>query len=186
MLMRNMETPKTTHLAGEAAREPRDSNQSQAVLFERIAPRIKRYLLGNVRGAEAEELAQRALLEIERSLRDGTYDPARSFNTWAWLKVRTVLAQWYRECGRRPQSIDTAEEPQDPGERSADERLDATHVLREVRRRLGQETYDAFLLYYEEGLTQEEIGDVLGRDRKTVRLRLREAHGLIRDLLGEE
>jgi RNA polymerase sigma factor (sigma-70 family) len=183
-----VETPKTTHLAGEAFREPPEANAHHAALFERIAPRIRRYFFANVRADEAEDLAQRTLVELERSLREKTYDPSRSFNTWAWLKARTTLAQFFRECGRKKPErlLEGVDPPAATSPESIDEQVDAQHVLEEVRRRLGQEAHDAFVLYYEIGLSQQEIGDILERDRKTVRQRLKDAHTLIRDLLDRE
>ena len=63
--------------------------------------------------------------------------------------------------------------------------LDAAHVLEQVATRLGPEVYECFVLYYEGGLTQEEVATAVERDRKTVRKRIAEAHALIDDLLGK-
>src|SRR4051812_8210422 len=82
--------PRTTELANDAFREPRDQSARHAALFERIASRIYGYFARTVRDrTEAEELAQRTLVELERSLREQSYDPARSFNVWMWLKAHT-------------------------------------------------------------------------------------------------
>jgi RNA polymerase sigma factor (sigma-70 family) len=62
--------------------------------------------------------------------------------------------------------------------------LDAATVLAAIQARLGAETHEAFVLYYEGGLTQAEVAETLGRDRKTVRKRIEEAHALIDELLG--
>jgi RNA polymerase sigma factor (sigma-70 family) len=179
-----VERPGTTELAGEAYREPRDARRRHAELFERIAGRIYRYFSRTVWDPhEAEELAQRTLVELERSLRERSYDPARSFNAWMWLKAHTVFAQWCRERERRAGPL--ADEPAARADASVDARLDAEQVLREVHRRLGDETYEILVLAYEGELTQVEIAEAVGRDRKTVAARLSQARALALSLLGE-
>jgi RNA polymerase sigma-70 factor (ECF subfamily) len=174
---------KTTELAGEAYRESLDSSARHALLFERIAERIYGYFGKQVWDREqAEELAQRALVELERSLRERSYDPARSFNAWMWLKAHTVFAQWCRERGQRPAAL-AAEPAVGSHTGEIDARLDAEKVLREVQRRLGDETYEILVLVYEGGLTQTEVAEAVGRDRKTVATRLREARALAAELL---
>ena len=172
--------PKTTELAGEALRETQSSNERHAALFERVASRIYRYFVKTVWDRnEAEELAQRTLLELEKSLREKSYDPARSFNAWMWLKAHGVFQVWCRERATKKTVAlpDVAVEP------PKDEKLDAEHILRELQRRLGDECYEVFVLYYAGGLTQAEIADAVSRDRKTVAARLRQAHEWIEELL---
>jgi len=182
--------PRTTELAGEAYHEPLEESARHAVLFERIAGRIYGYFARTVWDAvEAEELAQRTLVELERSLRERSYDPARSFNVWMWLKAHTVFAQWARERTKRSVRSRPLEESVDARSAAAsavDARVDAETVLRAVQARLGDETYEMLLLSYEGDLSQVEIAEALGRDRKTVATRLREARALAARLLGEK
>lgn len=176
-----MEGPKTTELAGDALRETRSSNERHAALFERIASRIYRYFVKTVWDKnEAEELAQRTLVELEKSLREKSYDPARSFNAWMWLKAHGVFQTWCRERATR-KTTPLVEQPLIVEVK--DEKLDAEHILRELQRRLGDECYEVFVLYYEGGLTQTEVAEAVARDRKTVASRLRQAHELIEELL---
>jgi len=176
-----VEGPKTTELAGDALRETRSANERHAALFERVAGRIYRYFVKTVWDRnEAEELAQRTLVELERSLREKSYDPARSFNAWLWLKAHGVFQQWCRE--RATKKTVPLEEPL-VRPAPPDDKLDAEHVLRELQRRLGDECYEVFVLYYEGGLSQTEVAEAVGRDRKTVAARLRQAHALIEEML---
>jgi len=176
-----VEGPKTTDLAGDALRETRTSNERHALLFERIASRIYRYFVKTVWDRnEAEELAQRTLVELEKSLREKTYDPARSFNAWMWLKAHGVFQQWCRERqtkGMKPLDDVAVTTSKD------ENNIDAETVLGELQRRLGDECYEVFVLYYEGGLTQSEVAEAVSRDRKTVATRLRQAHALIDELL---
>ncbi len=180
-----MEDPNTTELAGDALRETAGSNARHAVLFERVAARIYRYFARQVwdRG-EAEELAQRTLVELEQSLRERSYDPARSFNAWMWLKAHTVFAQWCRE--RATRRTEALGEPSTPAghESPVDARLDTQAILKEIQQRVGPEAYEIFVLYYVSGLTQAEVAESTGRDRKTVATRLREAHAVAERFLS--
>ena len=179
---------KTTQLAGEALVESPTSSVRHGELFERIAARIFRYFSKTVWDRDqAEELSQRTLVELERSLRESSYDPARSFNAWMWLKAHTVFAQWCRERERR-RDVPLDREPAARGSPTSqiDARLDAEKVLREVQRRLGDETYEILVLVYEGGLTQVEVSEAVGRDRKTVAARLRDARALAAELLDQE
>lgn len=179
--MERVEGAKTTELAGDALRETRSSNERHAALFERIASRIYRYFVKTVWDRnEAEELAQRAFVELERSLREKSYDPARSFNAWMWLKAHGVFQRWCRErATKRTEPLAEVAASSSSG----DAKLDAEHVLRELQRRLGDECYEVFVLYYEGGLTQAEVAEAVSRDRKTVAAWLRQAHELIEELL---
>ena len=79
--------------------------------------------------------------------------------------------------------MDVASARPDPA-LTREQQLDAATVLAAIQTRLGPETHEAFVLYYEGGLTQAEVSETLGRDRKTIRKRLAEAHALIDELLG--
>ena len=98
-----------------------------------------------------------------------------------WLKAHGVFQQWCRERATK-RTVPLGDAPAAPLE--AERRLDAEHVLREVQRRLGDECYEVFVLYYEGGLTQAEVAEAVSRDRKTVAARLRQAHELIGELLS--
>ncbi len=177
---------RTTELAGEALKEARDRNERHAALFERVVSRIYRYFARTVWDPnEAEELAQRTLADLETSLREKTYDPARSFNAWLWLKAHTTFAHWCRERetrGTRTEALGERQAPA-PGREEGDA-MDAAHVLREIQRRLGDEVYETYVLRHEGGLTLAEIAEAICRDRKTVASRLALADGLVEELLG--
>jgi RNA polymerase sigma factor (sigma-70 family) len=187
----------TTQLAADAMRSGSQAARvAHGLLFERVLERVHRYFRRMIRDAtEAEDCLSRTIVLLEESLRSNKYDPDRSFNAWMWLKAHTVYAQWCREREKRPAQLDI----EVPGERVAARRsseddgvgareraLDAAHVLEQVQARLGPEVYESFVLYYEGGLTQEEVATAVERDRKTVRKRIAEAHELIDQLLGKQ
>ena len=160
---------------------------AHAALFQRILRRIYAYFQRMTRDPhEADECLQQTLLLLQESLTRRTYDPQRSFNTWMWLKARTVWAQWCRQRERRPQALPEGVPDARDDVGDASRRSDATAILQRVREQLGEEAYEAFVLYYEGGLTQAEVAATLERDRKTVRERIRAVHALIDELLGRE
>lgn len=187
----------TTQLAADAMQSGSPAARvAHALLFERVLERVHRYFRRMIRDPnEAEECLSRTVMLLEESLRSQKYDPDRSFNAWMWLKAHTVYAQWCREREKKPAAL----EHEVPGEQVATRRrssedegvvarereLDAAYVLEQVRTRLGAEVYECFVLYYEGGLTQEEVSQAVERDRKTVRKRIAEAHALIDELLGQ-
>lgn len=179
----------TTQLAGAAMEAGSPAARlAHAALFERVVERIHRYFK-RLAGQDADDCLQKTLLLLEESLRSRVYDPQRSFNAWMWLKAHTVWAQLCRERERRPVALPELDgQPstrarEDPAQHR-ERQLDAATVLAAIEARLGAETHEAFVLYYEGGLTQAEVAETLGRDRKTVRKRLEEAHALIDQLLG--
>lgn len=181
----------TTRLAGDALAERTGESARHQILFERVASRIYRYFQKMVRNPEdAEECAQETLLLLERSLRDRRYDAERSFNTWMWIKAHTVWAQWCRRREKRAAEVALAPEHVEgafdsgQGPAEAEERLDKAVVLEQVRAELGEEAFEAFVLYYQGGLNHAEVGELLGRHRTTIAERIAAAHRVIDRLLG--
>jgi RNA polymerase sigma factor (sigma-70 family) len=178
----------TTQLAGDVIREGAPAARvAHAALFERVMTRIHRYFARMIRDShEAEDCLQKTLVLLEQSLVKRNYDPSRSFNTWMWLKARTVFAQYCRDHERRLAGLEDPADAPDPRavQEAAERQLDAQAILERLRERLGPEAFEAFVLYYEGGLTQAEVAAALDRDRKTVRKRIAEAHAIIDELLS--
>ena len=185
-------THTTTGLAGLVAR---GLAQQPAALYERILERIHRYFRRLIRDpAEAEECTQRTVLELERSLKEAKYEAGRSFNTWMWMKAHKVFVAWCREREKHLRAVPfgdaegegghaaSAEDPTDHHART-DEKLDAVIVLDAVRKALGAEGLECFVMRYEGELSLEEIATAIGRTRKTVSTRIAKAHELIDRLL---
>jgi len=175
-------SPRTTRLAADVLRF--SSEFANAELFERIVGRIHSYFRKVVRDeVEAEDCLQETLTILVQSLKEGKYDPTRSFNTWIWVKARSVYAQWCRKRERRMATLtqDVAEK-RDASD-GVDRRLDAQAVLDALADQIGPESYEAFVLHYEGGLTRGEIAEVLGRDPKTINKRLEKAHEAVTRLM---
>ena len=176
----------TTHLAAEVMSSGGpETRVALAALFERILERIHRFFLRTLRDPnDADECLQRTVVLLEETLRLRKYDPDRSFNTWMWLKARTVYAQWCRDRSRQPQAIPDGRDPADSDDElaAAERSLEVQSILRQLEAELREETYETFVLYYMSGLTQEQAAQALDCTARTVRNRLREAHAVIERL----
>ena len=175
----------TTLLAAECARTL--APEASAELFERIFGRIHGYflrLLGDPHAAD--DCLQETLILLQRSLREGKYDSSHSFNTWIWLKARSVYGLYCRRAERRPGALPEVLPCPDDEQARVERRLDAETLLKEVARRLGPETYEVFVLYYDSGLTQAEVSAIVGRDPKTIRGRIAQARELLDRLVANQ
>lgn len=172
----------TTELAAHVV----GSGATTKELFERILERIQRYFQRLVRDPQdVEDCLQETVLLLQRSFVEEKYDPSRSFNVWLWLKARSVFGKWCKHRGRRMRSLDPGVAKPGNPQRSLERKLDAKVILDEVLERLGPETQEAFVLYYDAELTKQEVGEVLGLHRKAVAKKIREAHALIETLLED-
>ena len=173
----------TTHLAAEVVSAGgAETRLAMAALFERILTRIHRFFLRTLRDPhEADECLQRTVVLLEESLRTRKYDPERSFNTWMWLKARTVYAQWCRDRSRQPRALPEGPDPaaSDHELAAAERSLEVEAILARLAEELRPEAFETFVLYYMSGLTQEQAAQALDCTARTVRNRLREAHAVV-------
>jgi RNA polymerase sigma factor (sigma-70 family) len=179
---------KTTYLAADALGDPTERSL-RAALFERILVRIHRYFSRVVWDKSAvDDCVQQTLLALERSLQEGTYDPRRSFNRWMWLKAHSVYVGYCRSKARSPgelpENAQLSDSPASSPTESVEAKLDAEVVLRRLRGALEPETFEMFVLFFGENHNVTEVAAITGRDRKTVRKRLRQAKEQALGLLG--
>ncbi len=172
----------TTELAAHVI----GSGATTQELFDRILERIQRYFQRLVRDPQdVEDCLQETVLLLQRSLVEEKYDPSRSFNVWLWLKTRSVYGKWCKRRERRMCSLDSSVARLGDPQHTLERKLDAKAILDEVMERLGPETHEAFVLYYDAELTKQEVGEILGIHRKAVAKRIRDAHVLIEKLLED-
>lgn len=148
-------------------------------LYARHRSRLFRFLMGNVRNqATAEELFQdiwqRVIGARER------YRPEARFGTWLYQIAHHRLTDHWRRAAHRPEA------PEDADERIArlsapdgpDRRLSEFEERRRLQRALEElppEQREALLLRLEQELSLEEIAEMTGVGRETVKSRLRYA-----------
>jgi RNA polymerase sigma-70 factor (ECF subfamily) len=160
--------------------------ESFARLFAFFAPRVKSYLMrSGADAAEAEELAQEALLAVWRKA--ASFDPARATaSTWIFTIARNLWIDGIRRAKRRSQMVDTPwdiEPVEQPGER-----LIATDTERSVTaalKMLPPDQVEVIRLSFFEGRPHAEIAERLSLPLGTVKSRIRLACGRLRKLLED-
>ena len=172
-----------------------------ATLYDRHERAVYRFLLRSAGSAElAADLLQETWLAVVRHA--ATYEVRARFSTWLYGIARNKLIDHWR--ARRPEiSLDepAANDPElnDPGD-SRVEHLEADRAWQPEVRALSQQQAraylaavealppvqrEAFLLQAEGELTLEEIGELTGVGRETVKSRLRYAQARLREALRE-
>ncbi|MBX7111247.1 MAG: sigma-70 family RNA polymerase sigma factor [Dehalococcoidia bacterium] len=177
ILHRHRSTPLSNPHARGAATGPRIEADAFSALYEAHAPRVYRYLLSRTsRPAEAEELTSRtflnALTHLEgyRGGRGGGADP---FGSWLMSIAHNLLANWYRDRGRRPPTApldDALTIPTEgPDPQSTLEMSEQVRRVREAVRALAPDRQELLAFKYVEGLTNAQIGERMGRSEGAVK-----------------
>ena len=168
-------TPKTTELAAAVV-----AGAAGQTLFVRVLGRVHRYFFRLVADVDAaEDCTQETLLELQRSLREGKYDPQRSFNTWIFMKAHKVFVAWCRKRELHQRPLPEPEHDVPATDVRVNQRLDAEIVLQQLSARLGAEVCECFVLRHESELSLEDLSTALGCTRRTVSRRLAQAHAWI-------
>ncbi|MEM1453091.1 MAG: sigma-70 family RNA polymerase sigma factor [Planctomycetota bacterium] len=187
----------------DAPREPSDDVLVRAladgrahafdVLVARHGPRVRTFLGHLVRdAAAADDLTQEVFLTV--LTRAQTRDPGRSFQVWLMRVARNegldllrrrslharLVARVRTGVGRVARRL-AASPPRPEEEVAHDELLGA---LREGLARLPEPQRSVFLLREVEGMSYEEIGEVLDCSPKTVSSRLHRARAALRESLA--
>jgi RNA polymerase sigma-70 factor (ECF subfamily) len=141
--------------------------------------------------ADADDLAQEALVKVYKSLRSFRFQA--SFTTWLYSLVRNVFLDAVRSRAGRERSVEeplTEDHARTPSSaESADEHLLRTEERQKVWRALRQlppEFRTALVLFDVEGHSYEEVAAIEGVPMGTVKSRLSRGRGLLRDILAGE
>ncbi|HDR06073.1 MAG TPA: sigma-70 family RNA polymerase sigma factor [Candidatus Coatesbacteria bacterium] len=143
----------------------------------------------------ADELAQEAFLKLYRSLRH--FDPDRSLRNWLYTVLKNLyIDSWRRENRMRTTSIDEPiplgggssvpfqlESPE-PDPEAAVASREVARVVRSAVSRLPKKYAMAVALCDLEGLTYEEISEVMECSIGTVRSRIHRGRKLLRERLA--
>lgn len=167
--------PDPQAAASPAADDPVRADEARdafSELYEAHAGRVYRYLLSRTSSiSDAEELTSRTFTNAFASL--GSYRGRGKFESWLMTIAHNLLANWYRDRGRRPQAAPLDEAlavPSDaPGPESALEALEDTQRVRDAAAALAPDRQRLITLKYVDGLTNAEIGRILGRSEGAVK-----------------
>jgi RNA polymerase sigma-70 factor (ECF subfamily) len=180
--------------------EERDVHLAQsgdARAFERLiaahVEKIRRFARAFARSdADADDLAQEALIKVYRSIR--SYRLEAAFSTWLYAVVRNAYLDAQKSRAGRARA---SERPLPPGEREGqpdeaplapDEllaRAQERQRLWEAIGRVSEEFRTALVLFDVEGLSYEEIAAIERIPLGTVKSRLKRGRDQLRRQLGE-
>ena len=180
----NQATSDETLMLGWVAGDPLAFEE----LYGRHRVRLYRFLLRQLRdGALADELFQDVWQKVVAA-RQG-WRPEAMFSTWLYRIAHNRLADHWRAQQYRPPAPDDADartervpDPDTPERQLSD--FEQRRRLQVALDELPQEQREVVLLRLEQELTLEEIGEVTGVGRETVKSRLRYAMDKLRARLG--
>lgn len=148
--------------------------------------------------ADAEDVAQQALMAFATAYRDGKYDPEKGrLRAWLFGIARTTIRNW--RSRQRARELQVAEsgastgffariEDEDHLERLWEERWQQAvlqQCLVEVRREVEDKTFRAFELFARQGRPAREVADELGMSQNAVFGAKRRVLRRIREILPE-
>jgi RNA polymerase sigma-70 factor (ECF subfamily) len=167
-----------------AQSDPRDF----AVLYERYVDRIYSYIyhrVGNVH--EAEDLTSRTFFRALSHL-DTYVDKGYPFSAWLYRIAHNLIANWYRDRGRRPViSLETLVIGSPPEEHpeAVTQDEDDRRFLNDLIAEIDPLRQELLVLKFAEGLSNAEIGAVLGRSEGAIKSLYHRTLLQLRDRLRE-
>lgn len=161
-------------------------------LYARHRRRIFGYLLRHAQSdrAEVEEVFQECWLKVIRQREQ--FDPAQPFLPWLFTIARHCLVDRWRHLGRVA-SLQVSSDVAMLGASSnglahPERRMESATIETRWQAALADlppEQRDVLLLQLESDMTLEQIGEVIGCNRETVKSRLRYAMNKLRHALGD-
>jgi RNA polymerase sigma-70 factor, ECF subfamily len=165
-------------LAARAGRDP----EAFAALYERWAPRVRRFATARLGDADdAEDVVQEVFVALLRSL--DSYEGRSRFGTWL-LGIAHHKACRLRRRGLRAERACLAAPAERPAAPDADARLDAVRALERCARTLESEASQgqraAFWLYYARCRSAGEAARELRCSPESVRAQLSRVRRVLR------
>ena len=131
-----------------------------------------RFIDRHTGGRDVDDLYQETWLRVVRAAR--RFDPRRRFSTWLFQIALNLCRDWHRRAP--PEPVDPAATEAVPAPtRDPDAAIDARRLLAA----LPEPQRAVVLLRYYEDLGEDEVAEILGCPRGTVKSRL---HGALRRL----
>ncbi len=146
--------------------------QAFGVLYERYVDRIYNYVFYRVGDAhEAQDLTARVFYRALAHIDDYRQRGA-PFAAWLYRIAHNLVANWHRDKSRRRDvrldDFVTIAEKSDGPDRLV-ERDEETRVLLKAVRRLPDERQELLILKFVEGLSNAQIGRLMGRSEGAVK-----------------
>jgi RNA polymerase sigma-70 factor (ECF subfamily) len=170
----------------ELVEKARSSTEAFSEIYEFYMPLIYRYLLRRTGKAEvAEDLTAVTFEKALRHLKSFQWKKV-SFSAWLYRIATNTLVDYYRKEGRRREvNLQDLEgvlrSPMGAGE----EDVERVAVLMDLVRRLPQSYQHILALKFYQGLSHDEMCEVLGLSKKTLTMKLYRSLKALRRLAAE-
>jgi len=172
-----------------------DRGEAMEELYRRFYRQVYSYVCRNYKRREqAEDIVQDAFLRVYRSRK--TYEPTAKFAVWLYRITRNLCIDetrryWNRNVTRETEStfdesqqspIDTLAETERNVRMKIDEDRDMD-TIRAAIDQLSPEQKEVIILNKFQGLSYQEIGEVIGSNAESVKQKAYRAHIKLRELL---
>jgi RNA polymerase sigma-70 factor, ECF subfamily len=169
-------------------RYARGEDDAFAEVYDRLAPRLFRFVLRSTRDrAKAEDIVQQTMLQMHRAR--GRFAPGAEVVPWAFAIARRLVIDQHRRGGREVLAV----QGDDSGAEllaALDAPADQVAIAKELAVRLSAELDRlpenqriAFELIKQEGLSVAQAAEVLGTTVAAVKLRAHRAYEALRAAL---
>jgi RNA polymerase sigma-70 factor, ECF subfamily len=162
----------------ELVQQAQHNRAAFGALYERYVDRIYSYLYYRTASpADAEDLTARTFTRALSSLGDFE-ERGLPFSAWLFTIAHNLMANYHRDRSRRPTApLEGAPEPAAPSPYQATEEADAAQ---QAIATLPPERQHLILLKYGQGMSNAEIGRVLGKSEGAVKSLLRRTLAALR------
>jgi RNA polymerase sigma-70 factor, ECF subfamily len=153
-----------------------DEEEAWRALVDRHRPGMIELARRILPAGQAEEVVDGVIADLWRRRKLAAYEGRSSLRTWLGAVVMNAALNARRSAASRPESPAEPDQPEPIASSSpaADERQFAA-ILHDAITSLSPSQKTLVLMYYEQGLTLDEIAAVLGGSKSTSSRRLREA-----------
>jgi RNA polymerase sigma-70 factor (ECF subfamily) len=157
-----------TDLIERAKRDP----DAFGELYERYVDRIYNYIFHRTGSEEdAQDLTSQAFYKALSSI--GRYkDRGAPFAAWLYRIAHNIVANWHRDNSRwaeLPLDDMTLTDTSEQAPQSAAERWDRQQALARAVRRLHPDRQMLLILKFSEGLSNRQIGQIMGRSEGAIK-----------------
>jgi len=165
-----------------AARCRRNYREAQRVLYERCGDRIYRLLLRMTHNADdAADLAQDTFIRAYERI--GTFGGTSSLTTWVYRIAVNEALQFLRRRRTRDRAAIRVSEDVPPA--APDARIDTKLDVTDALTRIPDDDRALLVLRYVEGLSYNEMAEVVNKPPGTIASGLNRARQLLRDAMKE-
>jgi RNA polymerase sigma-70 factor (ECF subfamily) len=159
-------------------------SSGDARALETLCARYERplyqFLWRHLGGRDVEDVHQETWLRVVRAA--GRFDPRRRFSTWLFQIAVNLCRDWHRRPPPEPDARAGADAAADDPSARTDAALDAHRLLAA----LPEPQRAAVLLRYYHDLPEDEVAEILGCPRGTVKSRLHTAMTTLKALARED